>query len=213
MKINRSACVCFSLSLQAWVDIMKFDTTARYSCRWSILTWVITKNVETSVTTQTSSWLAALEPCIKVASSPGYSQILSHSRGEKSGEGLVPILRHGPEMVDSILTLCRLNFIMMATWPRNIRPVQQAIEQSSLSRHFANSYGLCKHQVANEGYVDVSGRHYVYVYIDWRKEQAEGKRVAPCLSSYPSGLQLHAVSFSFTFHCIVWTQWVNAWVE
>ena len=29
--------------------------------------------------------------------------VLSHSRGEKSGEGLVPILRHGREMVDSIL--------------------------------------------------------------------------------------------------------------
>ena len=38
----------------------------------------------------------------KVASSPGHSQILSRSHGEKSGEGLVPILRHGPEMVDSI---------------------------------------------------------------------------------------------------------------
>ena len=34
----------------------------------------------------------------EVASSPGHSQILSRSRGEKSGEGLVPILRHGPEM-------------------------------------------------------------------------------------------------------------------
>ena len=29
---------------------------------------------------------------------------LPRSRGEKSGEGLVPLLRHGPEMVDSILT-------------------------------------------------------------------------------------------------------------
>ena len=38
----------------------------------------------------------------ELASSPGHSQILSCSRGEKSGEGLVPILRHGPEMVDSI---------------------------------------------------------------------------------------------------------------
>ena len=41
---------------------------------------------------------------IHLASSPGHSQYLSRSRGEKSGEGLVPILRHGPEMVDSILT-------------------------------------------------------------------------------------------------------------
>ena len=30
----------------------------------------------------------------------------------------------------------------------------------SLPRHFANSYGLCKYQVANEGRVDVSGRRY-----------------------------------------------------
>ena len=29
---------------------------------------------------------------------------LSSSHGEKSGEGLVPILRHGPEMVDSVST-------------------------------------------------------------------------------------------------------------
>ena len=39
-----------------------------------------------------------------IASSPDRSQILSRSCGEKSGEGLVPLLRHGPEMVDSILT-------------------------------------------------------------------------------------------------------------
>ena len=37
-----------------------------------------------------------------LALSPGHSEILSHSHGEKSGEGLVPILRHGPEMVDSV---------------------------------------------------------------------------------------------------------------
>ena len=43
--------------------------------------------------------------CTKsIASSPGHSQILSRSRGEKSGEGLVPLLRHGPEMVDSVST-------------------------------------------------------------------------------------------------------------
>ena len=90
-----------------------------------------------------------------LASSPGHSQILSRSCGEKSGEGLPPILRHGLEMVHG-----GLNFIMMATCPRNMRPVHQAIEQSSLSRCFANSYGLCKYQVANEGCVDVSGRRY-----------------------------------------------------
>ena len=39
-----------------------------------------------------------------IASSPGHSQILSRSRGEKSGEGLVPLLRHGSEMVDSVST-------------------------------------------------------------------------------------------------------------
>ena len=37
-----------------------------------------------------------------LASSPGHSQILSRSGGEKLGEGLVPILCHGPEMVDSV---------------------------------------------------------------------------------------------------------------
>ena len=41
---------------------------------------------------------------ISLASSPGHSQILSRSRGEKSGEGLGSKLRHGPEMVDSVST-------------------------------------------------------------------------------------------------------------
>ena len=31
-------------------------------------------------------------------------QILSRSRGEKSGEGLGSLLRHRPEMVDSVCT-------------------------------------------------------------------------------------------------------------
>ena len=39
-----------------------------------------------------------------VASSPGHSQILSRSHGEKSGEGLGAKLRHRPEMVDSVCT-------------------------------------------------------------------------------------------------------------
>ena len=39
-----------------------------------------------------------------VASSSGHSQILSRSRGEKSGEGLGSLLHHGPEMVDSLRT-------------------------------------------------------------------------------------------------------------
>ena len=39
-----------------------------------------------------------------LASYPGHSQILSLSRGEKSGEGLGAKLRHGPEMVDLVST-------------------------------------------------------------------------------------------------------------
>ena len=40
---------------------------------------------------------------VLVASSPGHSQILSRSRGEKKlGEGLGSKLRHEPEMVDSV---------------------------------------------------------------------------------------------------------------
>ena len=38
----------------------------------------------------------------KVALYPGPSHILSHSHGEKSGEGLGSKLRHRPEMVDSV---------------------------------------------------------------------------------------------------------------
>ena len=41
-----------------------------------------------------------------LGSSPDHSQILSCSRGEKLGEGLVPILHYGPEMVDSIFLHC-----------------------------------------------------------------------------------------------------------
>ena len=41
---------------------------------------------------------------ILLASSPGPSQSLSRSHGEKSGEGLGVKLCHGPEMVDSVST-------------------------------------------------------------------------------------------------------------
>ena len=44
-------------------------------------------------------FLQMLFHILSIASSPGHSQILSRSRGEKSGEGLVPLLCHGPEMV------------------------------------------------------------------------------------------------------------------
>ena len=54
-----------------------------------------------------------------------------------------------------------LGFIMTATCPHNMQPVQQAIKQLSVPRRFANSYGLRKYQVANKGCVEVSGRHYV----------------------------------------------------
>ena len=39
-----------------------------------------------------------------VALSPGHSQILSCSCGGKTGEALGSLLRHGPEMVDSVST-------------------------------------------------------------------------------------------------------------
>ena len=45
-----------------------------------------------------------LSIAVRLASSPGHSQILSHSRGEKSGEGLGSKLHHGSEMVDSVST-------------------------------------------------------------------------------------------------------------
>ena len=48
---------------------------------------------------QVAEWLTA-----ELASSPGPSQILSLSHGEKSGEGLGAKLCHGPEMVDSVST-------------------------------------------------------------------------------------------------------------
>ena len=57
---------------------------------------------------------------VTLASSPGHSQILYRSCGEKSGEGLGSKLRHGLEMVDSVSTLCGLGFVMMATCPRKL---------------------------------------------------------------------------------------------
>ena len=54
----------------------------------------------------TSSFSTFLYPgcVIDLPSSPGHSQILSRSHGEKSGEGLGSKLSHGPEMVDSVST-------------------------------------------------------------------------------------------------------------
>jgi len=53
---------------------------------------------------------------IGLALSPGYSQILSRSRGEKSGEGLGAKLRHGLEMVDSVSTNLEQNYITNRKW-------------------------------------------------------------------------------------------------
>ena len=39
---------------------------------------------------------------LAVVSFPGQSQILSHSHGDKLGEGLVPLLHHGLELMDSV---------------------------------------------------------------------------------------------------------------
>ena len=43
-----------------------------------------------------------MENRVTLASFPGHSQILSHSHGEKSREGLGSLLRHGSEMVDLV---------------------------------------------------------------------------------------------------------------
>ena len=48
-----------------------------------------------------------------LASFPGHSQILSRSRGKKSVEGLVPLLRHEPEMVDLVRKAFSLNFCVL----------------------------------------------------------------------------------------------------
>ena len=46
--------------------------------------------------------LGELQQGNMVASSPGHSQILSRSYGEKLREGLGTLLRHGPEIMDSV---------------------------------------------------------------------------------------------------------------
>ena len=58
-----------------------------------------------------------------LASSPGPSQILSHSRVEKSGEDLGSKLRHGPEMVDSVST----NRVHVTYWPSPPFPVRDVV--------------------------------------------------------------------------------------
>ena len=68
----------------------------------------------------------------------------------------------------------------MATCPHNKRPVQQAIKQWSLSLRFANSYGLCKYQLASEGCVDVSERRYACTWTEESSRLRACKRVTPC---------------------------------
>ena len=58
-----------------------------------------------------------------IALSPGHSQILSRSHGEKSGEGLGSKLRHGPEMVDSVST----NWVHVTYWPSPPFPVHDIV--------------------------------------------------------------------------------------
>ena len=55
-----------------------------------------------------------------LASSPGHSQILSYSRGEKLGEGLRSLLCHRPEMVDSVST----NWVHITYWPSPPFPIR-----------------------------------------------------------------------------------------
>jgi len=55
--------------------------------------YMFSTQAQPTIGTCTPLWLS-------LASSPGHSQILSRSHGEKSGEGLVLLLHHGPEMVD-----------------------------------------------------------------------------------------------------------------
>ena len=61
-------------------------------------------------TRATSSICGESSTVVEVASSPDCSQILSHSRGGKSGEGLGSLLRHGLKMVDTVSTQCGLGF-------------------------------------------------------------------------------------------------------
>ena len=52
-----------------------------------------------------TAFLLVVNPVIEYNSlSPGHSQILSCSCGRKLGEGLGSLLRHGPEMVDTVST-------------------------------------------------------------------------------------------------------------
>ena len=49
--------------------------------------------------------------CVCVlASFPGHSEILSHSCEAKSGEGLVPLLCHGPGLVD-LVSICNMDSV------------------------------------------------------------------------------------------------------
>ena len=86
--------------------------------------------------------------------SPGHTQILSHSRGEKSGEVLGRMLRHGLKW----WTQFHINGNM---------PTQYAVSTAN-DRTVKFAYVFCQQlrtlQVANEGCVDVSGRCYALMW-------------------------------------------------
>ena len=94
-----SNCRCSVLSDVVQVDLAQPDEGPD----WSETSWV--------VLLLCNKWsfleyiISVMENRMTLSSSPGHYQFLSHSRGEKLGEGLGSLLRHGPEMVDLVSML------------------------------------------------------------------------------------------------------------
>ena len=55
-------------------------------------------------------WISEFPHTVVLASSPAHSQILSRSCGEKSGEGLVPILRRETTVITLMFPITALSF-------------------------------------------------------------------------------------------------------
>ena len=80
---------------------------AEEGCKWQEAGWGLGRDWHNMGLGDSPKWqlssICNFWHSYSLASSPGHSQILSRSRGEKSGEGLRSLLHHGPEMVDMVI--------------------------------------------------------------------------------------------------------------
>ena len=115
---------------------------------WRDHQWHFWYTIDYSIGQPTWAYLTCCVCTSRLASSPVPSQILSHSREEKSGEGLGSKLCHGPEMVDSVST----NWVHVTYW-RSFDP-----------RPSPGFSPQLRDQIWERPGDEASSRHYLYVY-------------------------------------------------